>query len=241
MTKEQRIVSWLAGFAVFAVGLYLLSGVLMPFVAGMAVAYFLDPVADKLEKWGCSRGLAAALIIAAFFVVVIGVLIVLFPLLQGQVVGLASKVPDLIDALRSQAEPLLRQLQADMTPQQMERLRETVGGYAGSLIKGLSGVLANLWREGVAFFQLLSLVVIAPVAAFYLLRDWDTIVARVDGWLPRPSAATIRQQFSEIDRIIAGFVRGQASVCLVLAAYYAVGLTLAGLQFGLLVGVGDRC
>lgn len=238
MTHDRRLISWLIGFAVFAGLIFILSGVLTPFVAGMAVAYFFDPAADKLAAWGCSRGAAAGLIIAAFFVLVFGSLILLAPLLQGQVVGLASTIPGLIDALRIQAEPLVQRLQADMTPEAAERLRAAAGNYAGDLIQWLTVVLAKMWSGGVAFFQLLSLIVITPVVAFYLLRDWDIIVGRIDGWLPRLSAPTIRRQLSEIDATIAGFVRGQAAVCLALAILYAVGLTLAGLPFGLLVGIG---
>ncbi len=238
MTSEQRLMCWLFFFCIIAFLLYLLSGVLTPFVAGMAVAYFFDPVADRLEKIGCSRGLAAGLIIAAFFIVAFGGLVLLFPLLQSQVVGLISKTPALIDAVRLQAEPLMQRLQADLTPEAVERLRDAAGDYAGDLIRWLTGILAKMWSGGVAFLQLASLIVITPVVAFYLLRDWDAITKRVDAWLPQSSAPLIRRQMSEINKTIAGFVRGQSSVCLLLAVFYALGLTLLGLQFGLLVGLG---
>lgn len=238
MTNNQRLLSWLAGFAVFATLIFVLSGVLTPFIAGMAVAYFFDPAADRLNRWGCSRGAAAGLVIAAFFMIVFGGLILLAPLLQGQVIGLASKIPGLIDALRTQAEPILQRLQADMTPETAERLRSAAGSHAGDLIQWLTAMLARMWSGGIAFFHLLSLIVITPVVAFYLLRDWDIIVMRIDGWLPRSSAPIIRQQLSEIDATIAGFVRGQATVCLMLAIFYATGLTVAGLPFGLLLGIG---
>jgi len=156
MTSEQRLMCWLFFFCIIAFLLYLLSGVLTPFVAGMAVAYFLDPVADRLEKIGCSRGLAAGLIIAAFFIMAFGGLVLLFPLLQSQVVGLISKTPALIDAVRLQAEPLMQRLQADLTPEAVERLRDAAGDYAGDLIRWLTGVLAKMWSGGVAFLQLAS-------------------------------------------------------------------------------------
>ena len=100
MSREMRTLFWIAGLAIFLFVLHSLSGVLMPFVAGMAIAYFLDPVADKLEQKGLSRSLATTAIIAAFFVVAFGVLVLLFPLLQAQVVSLAAFVPDLIDTFR---------------------------------------------------------------------------------------------------------------------------------------------
>ncbi len=236
--ETNRTWNWIAGLAVFAVLLYLLSGVLMPFVAGLAVAYFLDPVADRLEKWGASRAVATSLILLAFFFTVAGGLVLLFPLLQGQVVGLAARLPDLISALRDQAEPLLRQLQAGLPADALDRLGEAAGAYAGEAVHWITRLLADLWSGGMAFISLLSLVVITPVVAFYLLRDWDLIVARLDSLLPMDMAPTIRQQVSEIDGAIAAFVRGQATVCLVLSIYYGAGLTLIGLQSGLIVGIG---
>ena len=222
---------WFTGLAVFLALLSLLSSVLFPFVAGMAVAYFLDPVADRLEKWGVSRTLATVLILATFFVAAVALAIFLFPLLQGQVVGLFTRLPDLIETLRLQAEPLLKQMWADLPPDTLEQLRDTAGSFTSEAVQWILGLLAGLWREGLALF-------ITPVVAFYLLRDWDLIIARLDDLLPRESAPTIRVQVAEIDRTIAGFVRGQATVCLVLAGFYGVCLTLVELQSGLLVGIG---
>jgi len=165
-------------------------------------------------------------------------LIVLVPLLQSQVVGLISRIPDLVETVRKLAEPQLERLQTDLGPADFQRLREAAGTYAGTIIEWITRALAGIWSGGVAFVRLLSLVVITPVVAFYLLRDWDRIVAYIDSLLPRASAPTIREQATKIDETIAGFVRGQASVCLVLAGYYALSLTLVGLQFGLLVGLG---
>ncbi len=238
MTRGMHTAIWFTGLAVFLALLSLLSSVLFPFVAGMAVAYFLDPVADRLEKWGVSRTLATVLILATFFVAAVALAIFLFPLLQGQVVGLFTRLPDLIETLRLQAEPLLKQMWADLPPDTLEQLRDTAGSFTSEAVQWILGLLAGLWREGLALFQLLSLVLITPVVAFYLLRDWDLIIARLDDLLPRESAPTIRVQVAEIDRTIAGFVRGQATVCLVLAGFYGVCLTLVELQSGLLVGIG---
>ncbi len=234
----MRITIWFAGLAVFLLLLSLLSSVLFPFVAGMAIAYFLDPVADRLEKWGVSRTLATVLILAAFFVVAIALALFLLPLLQGQVVGLFTQLPDLVEMLRHQVEPVLKQMRTDLPPDTLERLRDTAGSFASEAVQWILSLLAGLWRGGLALFQLLSLVLITPVVAFYLLRDWDLIVARLDDLLPREPAPVIRVQLAEIDRTIAGFVRGQASVCLVLAGFYGICLTLIGLQSGLLVGIG---
>jgi predicted PurR-regulated permease PerM len=229
---------WLAGLAVFILILHSLAGMLMPFVAGIAIAYFLDPLADKLEKMGASRTLATTVIIAGFFVVATGILILLFPLLQDQVVRLAAMIPDLIEKARAYAASLLERLQSDLAPDALERLKFAAGSYAGTAIKWFSGMVGEIWKGGLAFFSVLSMIVITPVVAFYLLRDYDQIVAWVDGYLPRAARTTIHEQARAIDAAIAGFVRGQACVCLVLATWYGAALTVVGLDSGLLVGLG---
>ena len=211
---------------------------LLPFVAGMGVAYFLDPVADRLEKWGFSRTLATSFITSVFFVGVIVLLILLVPLLEGQVVAFIGRLPGYAEALREYAGPLLVRLEASLSAGDMESLGEAAGAYAGQAIKWVGALLANVWSGGVALFQLLSLVVITPLVSFYLLRDWDRIVEQIDAYLPRKSAHVIHEQIGKIDRTVAGFVRGQATVCFILAVYYAVGLSLVGLEFGLLIGLG---
>ena len=238
MSREKKMALWLTGLAVVAVLLHLLSGMLLPFVAGMAVAYFLDPVADRLEEAGFSRGLATFVILLAFFVAGLSLLMLLAPLLHGQILELAGLVPGAVESLRSYAEPLLERVRADLSAELVDEIRSAAGAFAGSAVKWLSDVLVGMWSGGVAFLNLLSLLVITPVVAFYLLRDWDLITARVDSWLPRPAAPAIRQQLSEIDRTLAAFVRGQASVCLVLAVIYGLGLSVIGLKSGLLVGIG---
>ncbi|MDH5749382.1 MAG: AI-2E family transporter [Rhodospirillales bacterium] len=238
MTKERQNRFLLVGFAVFAALLYFLSSVLTPFIAGIAVAYFLDPVADKLEKWGASRLVATCLILAAFFIFVIVLLVLLLPLLQHQIVGLITRVPDLIEALREQALPLIERLQATLSAESLERLRNAAGSYAGEAIQFVTGLIKNLLSGGVALLEIVSLIFLSPLVAFYLLRDWDLIIAKLDNLLPRDLAPVIREQLGEIDKIIAGFVRGQATVCLILAVLYGIGLTAVGLEFGLLVGLG---
>jgi predicted PurR-regulated permease PerM len=233
---NARAVNLLVILLVVAGALYLLSGVLLPFVAGILVAYFLDPLADRLERAGCSRALATSLITAAFFVIVIAALVLLFPLVQAQILGLVGRVPGIVDSLREQAGPLLERLQASLSPEDVKRLQAAAGDYAGQAIKWLTGIVGKVLSGGVALLQLLSLVVITPLVSFYLLRDWDRLVERFDGLLPRDLAPTIRAQMAEIDRTIAAWVRGQATVCLILGAWYGIGLTLVGLEFGLVVG-----
>jgi predicted PurR-regulated permease PerM len=238
MTVEKRTLFWVAGFIICALLIHLLSSILLPFVAGMLTAYFLDPIADKLEARRVPRGLATAFILLAFFFVVGGLLMLLFPMLQGQIIELAELVPGMIEAARQYIEPLLKEFMAGLPPDAMAEIKTTISDFAGNAAKWITKLLASVWSGGIALFNILSLLIITPVVAFYLLRDWDLITAKVDSWLPRGAHSTIRTQLSDIDATLAAFVRGQATVCLVLGLIYGIGLSMIGLKSGLLVGLG---
>ncbi len=238
MEGARQLRFWLAGLVLFLLVLYLLRGVLLPFVAGMAVAYFLDPVCDRLQRWGFSRGWATGLVSFAFVLVfVLGLLLVL-PLLQRQIAGFAQRVPGYVELLTTHLLPRLTELGSRLGLTDLADVKGQASGLIGSLVAWLGGALGRLVTSGVALANLLSLVFITPVVAFYLLRDWDRLVIGLDSLLPRRHAATIREQLAAVDRTLAGFVRGQATVCLLLAAYYGIGLSLIGLDFVLVVGVG---
>ena len=237
MRGEIKIRFWLIGLAVFFILLYLLRGVLLPFVAGMAVAYFLDPLADRLERSGASRLAATVLITVTFFFVVVMVLIFLVPAVEHEVVSFAGRIPAYAESLVSRVAPLVRNLERYLSAEDVERIRTAVGDYAGTAIGWLANLLKALLSGAGALFNVLSLIFITPVVAFYLLRDWDRLVGTVDGWLPRRHAETVREQFREIDRTLSGFVRGQATVCIILGIFYAAGLSLLGLELGLVVGL----
>ncbi|MCP4187916.1 MAG: AI-2E family transporter [Gammaproteobacteria bacterium] len=238
MSYERQAIFWVIGFALTMVLLNLLSGILLPFVAGMAVAYFLDPVADWLEERQLSRTIATTIILLTFFLLMALLMTLLFPLLQRQVVDLFHMIPGIIETIRAETLPWIEQTIADLPPETMEDIRNAAKEFAGNAVNWFTGLVGNLWKSGMAFFNLLSLIVITPVVAFYLLRDWDLITAKINNWLPRRPAPIIRAQFIEIDRTLAAFVRGQSIVCLVLALLYGIGLTIVGLKSGLLVGLG---
>ena len=237
MTKERQFWIWLAVLVIAIALIVFVSGVLLPFVAGMAIAYFLDPLADKLEDWGLSRTLSTVIITASFFVAVIALLILIFPLIQGQIIGFAQKVPSLIENFEAWLAPLKETLSERIPSEKLQELSEASKSYGTTIVKWLGSLLGGIWQGGLALFNALSLLLITPVVSFYLLRDWDKIVAKVDSWLPREYAPTIRNVIKDIDVTIAGFVRGQGTVCLFLAVFYGIGLTIVGLDFGLVVGI----
>ena len=153
MTPEKQARYWLIGFVVFIVLVYVLRSMLLPFVAAMAIAYFLDPLADRLEQWGCSRTVATLLIMAIFFTVVIVILLLLFPLLQSQIASFAVRVPGYLEALRQKISPLLEQAWASLSAEEVQKLKEAAGAQAGTAFNWLAGVLKQVWSGGLALFE----------------------------------------------------------------------------------------
>lgn len=234
---RRQIAFWVGAFLLFVFFLYMFSSILLPFAAGLALAYFLDPVADRLEKWFNSRLIATIVILLAFVVSFVLALMIIVPILATQGAGLVARLPE-----------YLERLQALLTNVDSEWLRSRIGVEPDSLREGLSSlvtqgagfvttVFQSIWSSGLAIVNVAGLIVITPVVAFYLLLDWDRMVAKVDGWVPRDHLHTVRGIFTDINAATAGFVRGQGTLCLILGVMYAIGLTLVGLNFGLLIGL----
>ncbi|MBZ9989375.1 AI-2E family transporter [Mesorhizobium sp. BH1-1-5] len=233
---RRQVFFWLATAVLLALFLYLFSGILLPFVAGMVLAYFLDPVADWLQRLGLSRLMATVVILIAFIVVVVLAFVILVPVLATQMADFARKLPEYLTRLQS--------LITSFDPKWLEQrfgvnaagLRDGLNSLLTSGFSLLTTVFTSIWSSGVALVSVVSLFVVTPVVAFYMLLDWDRMVAEVDGWVPRDHVETVRALARDINTATAGFVRGQGTLCLVLGAMYATGLTLTGLNFAILIG-----
>jgi predicted PurR-regulated permease PerM len=187
---------------------------------------------------GMSRSGAAILLVLALLTAVLLFALLLYPLIIVQVGILFARVPDYAIEVRAFAADQIARLQARLGPDIVdEKLRDLVGGQAGSIVSFVAGALRGVIGSGFALFNVLSLVVVTPVVAFYFLRDWPGMVARVNSWLPHRYAGLIRAQAFEVDRILSAWLRGQLMCCMVLAIYYASTLTVVGLDLGLIVGV----
>ncbi len=237
MTTGQQVRFWLIGLAVAFLFLFLLRGILLPFVAGMAIAYLLDPVCDRLEKLKMSRTWATAVVTVGFLVLFIGVLLLLLPAVISQLTHFLKQLPVYVDLIRTLVIDALQKVEARVDPEIFDRIRLTLAESTDHIMAWGTQALTTLVSQGVAIANLVSLIVITPVVAFYLLRDWDRLVAQVDSWLPRKHLTVIRQLAREVDQTLAGFLRGQGTVCLLLGVFYAVGLTIVGLDFGLVIGL----
>lgn len=217
--------------------LYLLRGALMPFALGMAIAYLLDPVADRLEKLGLSRGIATLVILLCFFALLALVILTLVPLLIPQLIRLVEELPSYFQRMSDMASPLISLVTNRLDGQQIDGLQEAAAGYADIVAGWALNLLQRLWAGGLAIIDIVSLFVITPMVAFYLLRDFDKIVAKLGGLVPRPYAPMINSLASESDHVLGRFVRGQALVALLLGIFYATALSIAGLRFGFAIGV----
>ncbi len=215
----------------FFVLLWALGDVLVPFLLGGAIAYFLDPVADRLERMGVSRVLATAIITLVALLLFVLMALLVVPTLINQSVQLFNTAPDLarnFGTFLTERFPSL--LDAESTLRQsLDSIAVTVQERGGELVTTALSSAASLLNLAILF-------VIVPVVSVYLLLDWDRMVARVDELLPRDHAPTIRKLAGQIDKTLASFIRGMGTVCLILGTYYAIALMLVGLQFGLVVG-----
>ncbi len=234
-TREMRI-WWGIILLVLAIFLSLVSDILFPFVVAIIVAYFLDPAVDKIEHLGLSRLYATLSIIGLFFLIVATGLLLLVPLLYEQVVSLSQKVPTYANTMREQLLPSVLQFMEHISPDAVTRIQEAVGNISGAVFQYIGGMLANILRSGFAVLNILSLIFITPLITFYVLKDWDRIIMKIDSWLPRKHQQVIREQMREIDRTLSGYMRGQTYVCVLMGLFYGIGLSLVGLDFGLVIG-----
>lgn len=237
MTVQRQAKLWLILLGVSLLVLWLLSNILLPFVLGMAIGYFLDPVADRMERWGLSRTISAAVIIVGFFIVATLVFVLLLPTVIEQVVGLVARMPEYFSALFDLGRSLWERALSVLDPIEVNQLKAPLASAVQRLAELMAAFLNGVFDRSLKIVNVLTLLAVTPLVAYYLLRDWPKVVDTVDGWLPLEHADTIRAQAREIDRVLAGYVRGVATVCLTLAAFYAVTLSIVGLNFGLTIGL----
>ncbi len=236
-TPLKRALFWLAIVAAFIVLVDLLSRILPPFLTGAAIAFFLDPMVDRLERIRIPRTIGTVVALFTFLTFIVIFILLLAPLLEAQITQLVSHLPTYLGAGRAQLDHLFELLEDHLPPDDMQKLRDAASAKIAEIAGGAGQVVSSLVTGGVAVANILSLVLITPVVAFFLLRDWDQIVAHIDSWLPRQHLHTIREQANLIHETLSGFLRGQASVCALLGIFYAAGLTIIGLDFGVVLGL----
>ena len=234
MTVDRKLIFWTTILFVFISLLWLLSDILFPFAVGAALAYMRVPLADWLERLGMNRTVAALLIVSAVALALILLTLLLVPLLAGQVLALMASIPGYVTRLQALLAnfdmPWVKQIFGDDASKTMPELMTQGAGY-------LSGFLGSLRSGGKALTSFISVIVIMPVVTFYLICDWHLMIDTLNSWVPPHSRDTVDQLVREIDAAVSGFLRGQADICLIVALYFTIALSLAGLNFSVLIGL----
>jgi predicted PurR-regulated permease PerM len=247
MRIEWQIGFWIGAFLLLVLLLWLFSGVLLPFAAAFALGYLLNPVVDRLERLGFNRLGATLLIMACFVLVLVSISIFIAPVLWRQSANFIEALPAYAVKLEELISAETARLGRDYGGVLMDSLGlgNKAGGDLASATNDLvaqaaqwaASFLKSLMTRGEALISLISLLVVTPVVVFYMLLDWHKMIATIDGFVPLRRRETVRALAREIDTALAGFLRGQALVCLFLGAWYGIGLSLIGLNFGLLIGI----
>jgi predicted PurR-regulated permease PerM len=237
VSLKRQLIFWLCALIVFIAMFWLLSDVLLPFIVAMGLAYLLDPLVQRLQRLGINRTFATIIILLVAVALIALALILLIPALGSQFAAFMERLPGYVDKVeqlvKAQSHTWLGQLAAEKLPE----AQKSLSGFAGQAASWAAGLLGSILAGGRALLSALSLIVLAPVIAFFLLLDWDRMVAKIDEWVPRAHVDTVHTLLNEMDNVISNFLRGQALSCLILGTFYAVSLSIIGLNFGLLIGL----
>ena len=234
---ESQLRFWALASIVFIALLWLLKAVLLPFIIGMIVAYFLNPVVNKAARHNIPRWAGALGVLIGFGVIVGALVMLLSPLLEHQIGALIDAVPGYIEILRNHYMVWTDNWLSRFAPEDVEKIKDAAGQSVGDAAGWAGNLLKHIVSSGIAVVDIAALMIITPVVAFYMLKDWPKITSSIDGLLPRRYYDVIHAQMDEIDNTLSGFIRGQAIVCAVLGTIYSVGLTIAGLKYGAAIGI----
>ena len=229
---------WLGLALLLGYLLYLLQPILLPFLAGVLLAYIGDPLVDRLERYKLSRTGAVVVVFTLFTLLLLLALLILLPMLGRQLVKLYQLLPQVLDGLQHQLLPWLQvRLGLEEGFWHFDHLKATLANHLGTTTDLLGVVLSRATSSGLALLGWLGNVLLIPVVGFYLMRDWDLLMAKVRGLLPRHREATVVGLAGECHEVLGAFLRGQLLVMMALSVIYSAGLMLMGLELGLLIGL----
>lgn len=224
-------------FLLMLVALYAVRAILLPFVVGAIAAYMFDPIASRLEQDRMSRAWASAVITVAFVLLIAVLLVAVLPFVVQQTLSLIDNLPKLFETLRTDTLPRLRYLFEHSVVARFVNLSELPNSLSERGMAVANETVTALFSSLLRVANVLALIFISPIVAFYLLRDWDKLVGELIGLVPPSQRPEARAIGHEIDEVLGGFLRGQALVCGFLAVFYGIGLMLTGLPYGLTIGL----
>ncbi|ABM45539.1 hypothetical protein H704_00689 [Bartonella bacilliformis Peru38] len=235
---SKQILFWLGALISFILFMFIFGSILFPFIAGIVLAYFLNPVIELLEEIGIHRVFGTILITLFIIVIFVVSLTILIPIISWQIQQFVSNgLPTYMNRIQTFFVEYNFDWIRHYFGSDPSELQSNITALLGQSSDFITSFLNSLLRSGRSIVNIVSLLVVVPVVAFYMLLDWQRMIETVDSWIPRDHLATVRSIFHEMDRAVAGFIRGQGTVCLVLGGYYAIGLTITGLNFGLVIGM----
>lgn len=238
MTKFQKALILIVLLLAFLTWFFIeISSILLPFVLAFVLAYFLHPAVVWFEKQRFSRSFSTVVITLLFCLFIVMVFLILVPILQAQILALMEKVPVLINVLRDKIQTLVLYTKENITEDQLQQISTAVSKTMFSLFNTMGTNLLKVLTGSVVFFNIVSLILITPVVLFYVLRDWIFVEEKMSDLVPLNKKEIVKSIFQEINVALSGFIRGQASVCLLLGIFYGVCLSFIGLDLGLLVGL----
>ena len=237
MASRVQVGFWIGVLIAIIFTLWLLKGILLPFVAGIALAYFLNPVVVRLEHIGISRVPSTLVIVGIMICVVMLFFLVVLPVLSTQLFDFIQRLPAYVTRLQGLFTEENREWLSHLLGDRLPDLQQSISELMTQAVTYLAGMLSSVWTGGQAVLSMFALMVVTPVVVFYILCDWDTMIDFMDRLIPIPQRDVVRDLAKSMDMSIAGFVRGQAMVCLILGTFYAVSLSMIGLNFGLLIGI----
>jgi predicted PurR-regulated permease PerM len=236
MSPGRSIVFWMAVLVVPIAVVVLLRDVLLPFVAGAVLAYLLNPLATRIERLGVDRLIATLIIIGLTLIIFVVLLVLALPVVARELAHFVENVPLYTRRLHTLAsvsgQPWVRKIIGEG----LAEAQRSVGNLTTLASEWIGTFLRSLWSGGRALFSIFSFAIVTPIVASYFLYGWKNMIASIDNWAPPSRREIVRGLALEIDDRVLGFVRGQATLCVILAMLYGVALWLIGLKHGALIG-----
>ncbi|MBE7731633.1 AI-2E family transporter [Devosia faecipullorum] len=237
MTLRNQVFIWIGLLLVLILSLWIFRGILLPFVVGAALAYLLNPLVNQLQRWRFNRVWASVVVLLCMMAIVVTLFSIFLPLIGQQIVGLIQRLPAYFSDLQQLATRYSPELNEWLGPERAGQVQASINDLTRNALGFIATLPAELVNIGLTGAAVVGFTILSPVVAFYLLLDWEGMVRGIDGLLPKAHKSEIKSILHDIDRSMAGVIRGQGGVLLIDAAFYASALSLAGLNYGLAVGL----
>jgi putative permease len=234
----DKIIFWSFFIGICVIFLVLISDILAPFFIAFTIAYILQPLIDNNSiRYKLPRNIIAYGVFVIFLsIFILGVVIVL-PLMYQQISLLVSKVPVYKNYLQTELAPIFIAKIQSIDPTLADKLKDSIQNIINSTFSVIALLLNNIWSYTMATINIVMIILLVPLILFYFLKDWPKMVAMIENLLPLKGKNKVREVLSSINGLLSAYIRGQLNVCLLLSSYYGIGLSIIGVDLGLLLGM----